>query len=408
VRRLLATVTVIAGCGDNRLAAIDARPADAGDGSGCGADVTVDDLALEIVARGLSEPVWVGAPPGDPRLFVIERAGRIRIVRDGELLATPFLTIPVRTDSVEQGLLGLAFPPDFATDPRVYVAYTDELSEAQVIAEYRVSADPDVAVAAERRLLELAKTSDYHNGGAIGFGPDGYLYIATGDDTISVLAQDPTSLLGKMLRIDPAARGGAEYTIPPDNPFAGTLGAEREEIWAVGLRNPWRFSFDRATGDLYLGDVGQWLREEIDVVPAGTGAGANFGWRIREATLCHNPDDFYDEGFGPCSVPGEEIVPAVETGRGAIVGGHVYRGACMPGLDGVYFFSDNTYDFLRTFRWQGGVVTDEVDITDSIAGEAPGFVTSLGEDAAGELYVVTFYLESGAEDGVVSKIVPRP
>jgi hypothetical protein len=374
---LVAAGLLIAGCGDNVRLSADAAPA-----SACNADVTVDDLALEVVAVGLSEPVWVGAPPDDPRLFIAERRGRIRVVEDGALLAEPYLTIPVHTEGAEQGLLGVAFPPDFAADPRLYVAYTESPTWTTVIAEYR---DGE-----ERRLLTIPQGHRYHNGGNLAFGPDGLLYFGAGEDGYPELAQDPASHLGKLLRIDPTDAS--------------------VEVAAVGLRNPWRWSFDRATGDLYVGDVGQKLREEIDVVPFAELDGANFGWPIREGTLCFNPDDVYDDDFGPCAVPGREIPPTIEYVHDtavAVVGGHVYRGACMTGLAGTYVYSDNARNFLRTFRWVDGEVTDEVDLTGEIAGDAPGFVTSFGEDAAGELYVVTYYLNSGPDGGAVSRIVPR-
>jgi glucose/arabinose dehydrogenase len=384
----VAAALLIAGCGDNRRAvpSPDAAPPGA-----CGEDTTVDDLALEVVAAGLSEPVWVGAPPGDPRLFIAERRGRIRIVRDGTLLDEPFLALPVHTEGAEQGLLGVAFPPDFVADPRFYVAYTESPTWTTVIAEYRPDpAAPDRAIADERRLLTIPQGHRYHNGGNLAFGPDGLLYFGAGEDGYPDLAQDPASHLGKLLRIDPADAS--------------------VEVAAIGLRNPWRWSFDRATGDLYLGDVGQKLREEIDVVPFAQLDGANFGWPIREGTVCFNPDDVYDDDFGPCAVPSREIAPTVEYVHDtavAVVGGHVYRGACMPGLAGTYVYSDNARNFLRTFRWIDGAVTDEVDLTAELAGDAPGFVTSFGEDAAGELYVVTYYLNSGPDGGAVSRIVPR-
>lgn len=419
--------TLAGGCSDKRGAAEDAAVGrDAGEdaaGSTCGDDVSVNDLALEVVASGLEEPVWTGSPPGDERLFVLERPGRVRVVVDGALLEEPVLSIPVELAQAEQGLLGLAFHPEWPARPSFFVHYSELGTGHTVIAEYQVSAEaPNGPAGEERRVLLIEQVHDYHNGGGLAFGPDGYLYIAVGDDGFSELAQDPASLLGKLLRIDIDRRDGnrpvdsdgdqiADYAIPVDNPFAGGQGAAREEVWAVGLRNPWRFSFDRATGALYVGDVGQKLREEIDVVERADGNGANFGWRIREGTLCFNPDDFFDENFGPCENLEHEIAPAIEYPRGnsaAVVGGHVYRGSCMPDLAGVYFYGDNARNFIRTFRWSAGAVTEEVDITASLVdGPVPGFVTSFGEDAAGEVYVVT-YNASGAPGGVVARIVPRP
>lgn len=388
----------------------------------CGPNVTVDDLGLEMVAGGLEQPVWVGSPPGDRRLFILERAGRVRVVVDGALRAAPVLELPVDLDHNELGLLGMAFHPDWAANPRFYIFYSELDTRDSIVAEYAMSkTDPDVADPSERRLLSIPIDNGYHNAGAMAFGPDGYLYIAVGDDGYYDNVQDATYLTGKLLRIDVDLRAGNErvdadgdmiddYAIPADNPYASP-GPERGEIWAIGFRNPWRFSFDRKTGAIYIADVGRKLREEVSAVDPGDGLGANFGWPIREGTPCHNRDDPFDETFGPCEVPGDEIVPIVEHTRAdstCIIGGHVYRGACMPALRGTYIYSDNTLNTFRTLRWTDGAVADEANITESIASAlAPPFVTSFGEDADGELYVVTYGPNGSAGDGYVAKIVPR-
>jgi len=381
-------------------------------------DCGVDALRLQVVVEDLREPVWAGAPPRDARLFVLERPGRIRIVRDGAVASEPFLTVDVAQRHAEQGLLGLAFHPNWPLDPRFYVNYTEAGTDDTVIAEYRVSADdPDKADPEEHRLLVLPQDNTSHNGGGIAFGPDRYLYIATGDDGHRERVQDPAYAVGKILRIDVDIRSGnqevhvdgdgvPDYAIPADNPFAGGGGGAMPEVAAWGLRNPWRFSFDRDTENLYLADVGNKLREEINVVPLDSVRGANFGWPIREATLCFNEADPFDTTYGPCEVPGFEVLPVLEYTRkpsAAVIGGFVYRGAALLDIAGTYFYSDNSRNFFRTLRWNGGRVDGPVDITESLTSTySPTFVTSFGEDADGEIYVVT-YAENLS--GVVAKIV---
>jgi glucose/arabinose dehydrogenase len=237
-------------------------------------------LALETVSDELIFPVDLASPAGDDRLFVVEKGGRIRIIRDGALLSPAFLDISAQVSTGnEQGLLALAFDPAYATNGRFVVNYTDRSGDTH-IAAFTVSADPDRAdPASERLVLGVDQPFDNHNGGQLAFGPDGYLYIGLGDGggggDPSGNAQSLTTLLGKLLRID--LNAGTPYGIPPDNPFTAIADA-RGEIWGYGLRNPWRFSFDRVTGDLYIGDVGQNVLEEIDVSPAtaGQGRGANY------------------------------------------------------------------------------------------------------------------------------------
>ncbi|MGO4325872.1 sorbosone dehydrogenase family protein [Cupriavidus sp. 2TAF22] len=339
-------------------------------------------LALNEVAGGLQSPVFLTAPGGDARVFVVERPGRIRIVRNGALSATPFLDIgALTTNDGERGLLSMAFDPGYATNGRFYVYYTD-LNGAITIARYGVSAgNPDLADAAGTVVLAIPHSAfNNHNGGQLAFGPDGMLYIGTGDGggtgDPSGNAQNPNVLLGKMLRIDVSGAGGQPYTMPSTNPFAGGAGG-RGEIWALGLRNPWRFSFD-TTGLIYIADVGQDQREEIDVAPASS-AGLNYGWNRTEGVLC--------EGAKPCNTAGLTLPVsdyAHSAGDCAIVGGYVYRGSAIPELQGRYFYSDLCAGKLLSLMYRDGAVTEQVDWQVT----AGGSVLSFGQDAAQELYVL--------------------
>ncbi len=352
-------------------------------------------VALQEVASGLAFPVYLTAPPGDPRLFVLEKGGAIRVIKDGTLLPLPFLDLTgkVSTGS-EQGLLGLAFEPAYATTGRFVVHYTDLAGDTRV-SSFHVSADPDRAdPTTEAVLLTADQPFANHNGGQIAFGPDGLFYLGLGDGGSE---GDPTGtgqglsdLLGSILRISLTGAGG--YTIPPDNPFAGVSGA-RGEVWSYGLRNPWRFSFDRLTGDLYIGDVGQSRLEEIDVAKAadGGGRGINFGWNLMEGTSCYVA--------ASCDTTGLAL-PMVEYDHGqgcSVTGGYVYRGSAIPALQGQYFYADYCSGFVRSVRVTGGAATDQADWPTLRPG---GAVPSFGEDAAGELYVLS-------ADGRVLKIVPR-
>ena len=309
--------------------------------------VTVD---VTVAVTGLTDPVDItNAGDGSGRLFVVEQAGRIRIVRDGALVDRPFLDITKRIASGgERGLLGLAFHPDYPTDPRFFVDYTD-LDGNTVVSSFRVSAsDPDVAdPASESILLHVDQPFPNHNGGGTDFGPDGLLYIAFGDGGS---AGDPQgngqrldTLLGKIVRIDvdsgARASAAATYAIPADNPFVGRSGA-RPEIWLYGLRNPWRFRFDHATGDLWIGDVGQNAWEEIDVARAGVG-GLDFGWNRMEGFHCYSPPDGCDEtGL---------TLPVTEYGHDlgcAVIGGVVVRHLSDGRLNGGYVFGDDCSDHL--------------------------------------------------------------
>ncbi|HEX3159803.1 MAG TPA: PQQ-dependent sugar dehydrogenase [Gemmatimonadaceae bacterium] len=340
--------------------------------------------AVELVARpvvtGLAQPVYVAAPPGDGRLFVVEQAGRVRVVKDGALLAAPFLDItPLVGSGGERGLLSIAFHPDYAANGWFFVNYTDLAGHTHVV-RYRVSADPDVADAASASpVLFVEQPFANHNGGLVVFGPDGMLYVGMGDGGSG---GDPfgngqrlDTMLGKLLRLD--VNGAAPYTVPPDNPFVGRADA-RPEIWAYGLRNPWRFAFDGAEGRLYVADVGQGLAEEVTVVAASEPA-VNYGWNVMEGTSCYAGTACDRTGLRP---PTFEYTHADGC---SITGGYVYRGS-IAALRGHYFYADYCRGWVRSIRVSA-------DGTTSGAREwafgSLGNVTSFGEDASGELYVVS-------------------
>jgi glucose/arabinose dehydrogenase len=308
------------------------------------------------------------------------------------VLAVPFLDIydhiEWRVTPNEQGLLGLAFHPDYGQTGRFFVFYTAKESGANVVSQFLVSAaDPNAAdPGSEEVLLEVSDRFRNHNGGMIDFGPDGYLYVGMGDGGSSNdpdnNGQDLTTLLGAMLRLD--VDGGNPYAIPPDNPYVGAGGENppREEIWLSGLRNPWRWSFDRRTGDLYIADVGQGALEEVNVIPAGQ-SGLNLGWKLMEGTNCNQAD---------CSA----FTPPVHVyGRNlgvSITGGYVYRGTCAPDLDGRYFFGDWASERIWTFVYQGGEATAVQEVTSALdPGGVIDGLSSFGQDATGELYVVSLY-----------------
>jgi glucose/arabinose dehydrogenase len=331
-----------------------------------------EPLLLEPVVDGLEQPVFVTeAGDGSERLFVVEQAGRILIVDRGDLLAEPFLDI---SDDVsaggERGLLGLAFHPEFADNGRFFVHYTRSDDGASVVAEFRVSRDPNRSRRAGRALLTVDQPFSNHNGGMIAFGPEGFLYIALGDGGSSGdpgnRAQDPDVLLGKILRID--VDGRRPYAIPPDNPF--TAGEVRPEIYALGLRNPWRFSFDRKKGRLFAGDVGQNRMEEIDVIRRGR----NYGWRLLEGARCFEPpEDCARRGF---KEPRTEY--GHTRGRCSVTGGYFYRGRDVPALKGTYVFADYCSGEIFGPRRRERSVLLDTELS----------ISSFGEDQAGELYVV--------------------
>jgi len=340
-------------------------------------------LSAQQIVEGLESPVYLTAPKNDPRLFIVEQPGRIRIVKDGALLATPFLDITARVVSGgERGLLSLAFDPVYATNGRFYVYYTGAQGDI-FVDRFTVSGNPDVANTASDPVLTIQhRENSNHNGGLLLFGPDGMLYAGTGDGggagDVPNNAQNIDVLLGKILRLNVAT---LPYTIPAGNPFSGQPGAD--EIWAYGLRNPWRFAFDAPSDgtppQLYIADVGQSAREEVDVADASA-AGRNYGWHTMEGTQCYNPSS-------GCNQAGLTLpVLDYDHSQGcSITGGFVYRGAAIPEIRGVYFYSDYCSGFLRSFRLSGGAAVDQRDRAFTNIGN----VTSFGVDAAGELYVLS-------------------
>jgi len=378
-----------------------AAPAPTGEGHDRegGASATAAARGVRLVEVGrFSEPVALAAPPGDRRrVFVVEQGGRIRVVRDGRVLDRPFLDI--RDDVVaggEQGLLGLAFAPDYATSGRFYVYYTAAGSGTNTVAELR-AAGPERADPSSRRILIAQRdTESNHNGGQLQFGPDGLLYIGMGDGGGADdqhgprgNGQDLGTLLGKILRIDPTPSGSRPYTIPPDNPFVDRAGA-RGEIYAYGLRNPWRFSFDRATGALTIADVGQNAVEEIDHLPRGAASGANFGWRPWEGDRRN-----FDE-----PAPGHVrpvLTKTHDDGWCSITGGYVVRDPGVPALRGRYVYGDFCLGRLRSVRLSRGRARGDR----AIAGvpRVPS-LSSFGEDARGRVYVLSL-------DGPVYRLASR-
>ncbi len=351
-------------------------------------------LSLSLVTGAVTRPVFLTAPPGDPsRLFIVEQGGRIRIVKNGTLLGSVFLDLSSKVSSTgERGLLGLAFHPQYAQNGVFVVDYTNTNGDTRV-SRFVVSANPDVADAgSEQVVLSVAQPFSNHNAGMVAFGPDGYLYVALGDGGSGGdpqgNGQDGTTLLGSILRVDIV--GGTPYAIPPSNPFAASP-TFRPEIWSYGLRNPWRFSFDRLTGDLYIGDVGQGEREEIDVQPATSMGGENYGWNIMEGNICFSPSS-------GCNQSGLTLpVLDYDHSQGcSVTGGYVYRGSAIPAVQGRYFYADFCQGWVRSFRYQSGQVSEE---TEWPGLSQAGSITSFGEDAVGELYVL---VSSGSVYRIVS------
>ncbi len=347
-------------------------------------DPTAVAVTLEPVVDGLDSPLGVThAGDGSGRIFVVEQAGTIRIVRDGRLEAAPFLDITGRIRSGgERGLLGLAFHPDYPLDPRLFVNYTDEDGNTQIASFTVDPANADRALPdSEVRYVTIRQPYANHNGGALAFGPDGYLYIAAGDGGSGGdphgFGQSLETLLGKIARIDiDATSGDLRYAIPADNPLVGRDGA-RQEIWLYGLRNPWRMSFDRATGDLWIGDVGQNLWEEIDVARAGVG-GANFGWNVMEGSHCFRPRSGCEDPA--LALPVTEY--SHDEGGCTVIGGNVYRGTAQPALVGGYLFADYCSGLIWAIDAASGGPAEPTLVADS--GTTP---SAFGEDEAGELYV---------------------
>jgi glucose/arabinose dehydrogenase len=341
------------------------------------------DPRLEKVGD-FDQPVFVAQQPGSEDLLVVEQPGRIqRVARGGETSTALDISQKV-TDGGEQGLLSVAFAPDFKSSRALFAYYTDA-DENQRVVRFTVAEDGTVDPASEREVLVMEDFASNHNGGLVLFGPDGMLYIGTGDGGI---ADDPErngqnldSLLGKILRIDPATTGNEKpYVTPPDNPFSGEQGA-RPEIYSYGLRNPWRFSFDRETDDLSIGDVGQNSLEEIDFVGAGEGAGANFGWSAFEGTERFNEDQEADG----------HVEPVLTYGRSdgcSVTGGYVVRDPALPALTGRYVYGDYCAGEVRSFRPEhgGGSFQAVGDRSEDL--QVPG-LSSFAEGSAGEIYATS-------------------
>jgi glucose/arabinose dehydrogenase len=355
-------------------------------------------LAPQIVGSGFVQPVGVFSPPGDPtRLFVLEQGGAIRIIKNGVVLNTPFLDL---TNIVmlggEDGLLGMAFHPQYATNGQFFVMYNRQPDLALVVERYHVpSAAADVAdPATALPFLVIAKQFGSHNGGTLAFSPiDGSLYIGVGDGGLGGdpfnNAQNKTVMLGKLLRINVDIPGaGVPYLCPPSNPYTGPNDPGLDEIFAIGIRNPWRFSIDQATGNIFISDVGQETAEEIDFVPAGWSGELNFGWRCMEGLYCST----YGGDLGcTCNDPALQYpIHTYDHPLGcAIIGGFVYRGALVPELDGHYFFSDLCKKKTWSFKYDGVVKSDFTEYTNDLwPPDGSHSPQSYGQDTNGELYIV--------------------
>lgn len=336
---------------------------------------------IPFMTAGLASPVFLAQPLDDGRIFVVEQGGRIRVVRNGVLLATPFLDISTRVLSGgERGLLSVAFHPQYATNHFFYVYFTTQSNGDIRIERFTTTSNAEVADPATSKLIITAphSTFDNHNGGLLSFGPDGMLYAGLGDgggggDPLGN-GQNFNSLLGSLLRLD--VDRGDPYAIPADNPFVGQAN-RRGEIWAKGLRNPWRYAFDAVTSLLYIADVGQDLHEEVDVA-ATSQAGLNYGWNVWEGLSCYNTSTCSQTGFQP---------PILDYGHNpacSITGGYVYRGSAIPAIRGHYFYSDYCAGFLRSFRYENGVAVDQKDW-----GLTSSAVASFGVDFGGELYMIS-------------------
>jgi hypothetical protein len=351
-------------------------------------------LRLETLTGDVRQPTAITTPPGDDRLFVVERFGVILWMdASRELQDAPFLDLTDRVlaGGIEQGLLGLAFHPDYANNGRFYVYYTDQGGRRQVSEFQRSVSDPNIASPdTERVLIELEQPPDAtdirHYAGQLAFGPEGYLWIAMGDGADSRdQGQDPNTMFGAISRID--VDGGDPYGIPPENPFVAGGGAG--EVWAYGLRNPWRFSIDATDGNIYIADVGHADQEEVNVLPIAEG-GFNLGWSDVEGTRC-----FHVQDCDLANYTAPAITYTHEEGC-SVTGGYVYRGSAIPELNGTYFYSDWCSQWIRSFKFAGGAATEPQDWSEQL-GEL-GQINTFGTDAAGELYV-------GTHEGIVARLV---
>lgn len=351
-------------------------------GAGAGAGAARKQGVRLVRVGSFEQPIGVIGAPGDAsRVFVLQRPGQIVLLRNGHTQAPPFLDISRSVYSQggeEEGLLGLAFAPDYARSGRFYVDYTVQGSDIEIVQYRRSSANANVADPASARLVLRIPHHEFsnHNGGQMAFGPEGDLYIGVGDGGSEGdphnNGQSTGTLLAKILRIAPSADGG--YTIPSGNPFAGQAG-KRAEIWAYGLRNPWRFSFDRTTGDMIVGDVGQDQQEEIDFIPAHTGAGANYGWSVWEGTRRNKP------GSAPGAVS-PTLTVSHSSGYCAIIGGYVVRDRTLPSLYGRYLFGDFCRPQIESVKLRAGHATGL-----RVTGLQVSTLSSMGQDASGHIYL---------------------
>lgn len=358
--------------------------------------INAQTIALQPFATGFSSPLEITHPVNDTRLFVVQKGGLIRILNsNGIINTTPFLTVTGLSSGSEQGLLGLAFHPNYATNGLFFINYTNTAGDT-VIARYSVSANPNIANTTGTILMTIDQPFSNHNGGCIKFGSDGFLYIGMGDggsggdpngyaQNITIDSANPSRVfLGKMLRIDvDTTFGSLNYGIPASNPYATTAGLR--EIWAIGLRNPWKFSFNRLNGDLWIGDVGQVEIEEVNKVVAPLPAGLNFGWRCYEGNSVYNT--------GGCAAMATMTFPVTQYDHStgcSITGGYFYTGSMYPNFANKYFYTDYCDNKIRTLN-----ASNVVSTTASFSGNFSAF----GEDSAGELYV------AGISNGVIYKII---
>jgi glucose/arabinose dehydrogenase len=346
------------------------------------------------VSSDFAAPVFVTAPPGDTnRLFVVEQGGTIRVLHHDSLRVTPFLDVSGHIVSGgEQGLLSLAFHPAYAQNSRFFVYFTDKHGDTRVV-RYRVSADPDIADSTSGdTILATPQPFSNHNGGLLLFGPDGKLYVGLGDggsggDPLGN-GQNLGTVLGKILRLDVDLP--APY-VPADNPFVGTAGA-RGEIWLYGLRNPWRFSFDRTAADLYVADVGQSAWEEVDVLPSGGPGGQNLGWNVMEGNHCYAASSCDRTGLLP------PLAEYTHSDGCSVTGGYVYRGTRVSSLQGLYLYGDFCSGWVRSFRYANGQATEPREWP---ALAVSGGLSSFGEDPRGDVYLTTL-------SGNLYRIVAHP
>lgn len=383
MRHILLVSAALLSCGESQNSPAEPTPEPSGTAA----------FGLADIASGLSRPVYLTAPTGDARLFVVEKVGRIRVIKNGSLLSTPFLDITSKVGSGgnEQGLLSVAFHPSYASNGFMYVNYTDVSGDTR-IERYTVSSNPDVANPVSAKLiLAIDQPFSNHNGGLNLFGPDGMLYIGMGDGGSggdpNGNGQNKNALLGKILRID--VDRGDPYAIPVTNPFAN--GGGRAEVWAYGLRNPWRFTFDKTASLLYIADVGQNSFEEVNVVPAST-PGVNYGWNIMEGASCYNAPSCNQSGLQQPVI----TYKLYEAGTCTVIGGLVYRGSAVPQLVGHYLYADYCAGWIRSFTWTNNSAANSTEW------QTPqhGNITSFGQDGSGEAYILS-------ENGHVYKIVKQ-